>query len=205
MRKIFIGMFSVLSLFLSDLSADTESRTGESSAEQAASVPKIRGVLVPLQEDVSSPSNIVFTQSSESEANILDEEPLEEPEFAKTSPDRWPEDFIAAPEEPTPSEIRGVLIPLEEVESTTSTLVDAPIEESSLENEDTRVTIHKSLQTIIFSTSEEPDVQPITIVSERREKNPSVDEPMKRNVFANISIAALSAAVIFVSALLGSH
>jgi hypothetical protein len=120
------------------------------------------------------------------------------------------------PQDPVASkpQIHGVVVPLQEASSVESTVVEAPVEKALQKEEavvvtteeKSAITLHSS-PTLIFSAPDISSVKSIEIVSENREvkESKAKEEPIKRNVFANIAIAALSAAVIFVSAILGSH
>ncbi len=155
---------------------------------------------------VRSPSlkttDVSFQQSPTAESVVL-QEPVTQPPPIET---------------PVASEpkIRGIVVPLQD----TAPTVEEPVERA-LAQESPAVAaqettsqveqnvLHKRKQppAIIFSAPEVSTAGVIEIVADSSEEKDGkkTDEPMKRNVFANISMAALSAAVVVISAILGSH
>ncbi|MBX9923047.1 MAG: hypothetical protein K2Y01_02955 [Rhabdochlamydiaceae bacterium] len=158
-----------------------------------------------LEKPAVQSSNIQTSQEEVSldpthEASTNVQEPLPASETLETPPvESVP---LQEPVVPSP-QVRGVLVPLQEpvLEQPAPLVQEAPPKVT-----DSSVSVRKAPPTIIFSA---PEVSPscqIEVVSENSDEKErsKLDEPIKRNVFANIAIGAISAAVVFVSAVLAS-
>ena len=189
----------------SNIQTSQEEVSSDPTQEASTNVQESLSAPETLETPAVESSNIQTSQEEVSldptqEAPINLQEQLPASETLETPPvESVP---LQEPVVPSP-QVRGVLVPLQEP------VLEPPaplVQEAPPKVTDSSVSVRKAPPTIIFSA---PEVSPscqIEVVSENSDEKErsKLDEPIKRNVFANIAIGAISAAVVFVSAILAS-